>query len=329
MLTIFCFSEGKFASKTVEATDAIPPGTLWIDMFSPTPQESQLVSQYISAPIPSEEAQEEIEESSRLYVIDGTWYLTTNTFAHVETQSPEAGPFTFIVTRTCLVTLRHLHPRFLSTAQARLSRMTGAQSPEDILLLLLDSLIDRTADVLENIVEHLDDVSHGVFDMVGPNATPMRHRRRQDKLNQMLRDIGQTGERIGRIRSSLASHKRLLTYLRSGEVGKMSKAHDVKIKSLSRDVDSIEFQGDFLSDRVDFLLSATLGVITAQQNDIVRIFSVAAVGFLPPTLVASIYGMNFKFMPELDWHLGYPLAIVLMVLSAVIPLWYFRRKGWL
>jgi magnesium transporter len=329
MLNAFAYIDGKFTATSLAPGDSLPAGAVWIDMFEPTAEERQLVSAHICAPLPSEEAQEEIEESSRLYVLDGTWYLTTNTFAKVETSEGEVGPFTFIVTRNCLVTLRHLQPRFVATAQARLNRLGGPQTTEDILIILLDSLIDRTADVLENIVEHLDEVSHQVFAMVGPDAAAMRHRRRQAKLNQLLLDIGQTGERIGRIRSALGAHKRLLTYLRSADIGKMSKPQDAKIKSLIRDVDSIEFQGDFLSDRVDFLLAATLGVITAQQNDIVRIFSVAAVGFLPPTLVASIYGMNFKHMPELEWYFGYPLALLLMVLSAVLPLWYFRRKGWL
>jgi magnesium transporter len=329
MLNAFSYSEGRFTAVALEPGETPPPSVVWIDLFEPTPEERQLVSMHIAAPLPSEEAQEEIEESSRLYVLDGIWYLTTNTFAKVETSEGEVGPFTFIVTRSCLVTLRHLQPRFLVTAQARLTRMPGPQTPEDIMIVLLDSLIDRTADVLENIATHLDDVSHEVFAMVGPEAQEIRHRRRQAKLNQLLLDIGQAGERIGRIRAALAAHKRLLTYLRSADIGKMSKQQDAKIKSLSRDVDSIELQGDFLSDRVDFLLSATLGVISAQQNDIVRIFSVAAVGFLPPTLVASIYGMNFKHMPELEWYFGYPLAVLLMVLSAVLPLWYFRRKGWL
>ena len=125
MLNAFSYSDGKFTATALAAGDAVPPGTVWLDLFEPTAEERQFVSARIGAPLPSEEAQEEIEESSRLYVLDGVWYLTTNTFAKVETNEGEVGPFTFIVTRSCLVTLRHLQPRFVSTAQARLNRLAG------------------------------------------------------------------------------------------------------------------------------------------------------------------------------------------------------------
>ena len=153
---------------------------------------------------------------------------------------------------------------------------------------------------------------------------------KRGNLNDVLKRVGLVGDRVSKLRESLSGLSRLTLFLAQAiEETKPSKDIKFRLKTLQRDVKSITDQDGFVTARISFLLDATLGLISIEQNAIIKIFSVAATAFLPPTLIASIYGMNFHFMPELDWHFGYPMAIILMIASAILPLWYFRRRGWL
>ena len=153
--------------------------------------------------------------------------------------------------------------------------------------------------------------------------------RKPDALREVMRDIGRVGDLTNKVRDSLAGLDRLATYLATLSTGRLNKEQKALLKSLNRDLRSLAEHAGYLSQQTNFLLDATLGVINIEQNAIIKIFSVVAVVFLPPTLIASIYGMNFDFMPELDKSWGYPLALFLMVVSAILPLLYFRRRGWL
>jgi magnesium transporter len=190
---------------------------------------------------------------------------------------------------------------------------------------LLESVVDRAADHLESVAVIVEKASHGVF-----HAEKSKRPRGRD-FQELLRGIGEEGDFNSKLRESLVSLLRLAAFLSSVLDSSKRGTREVKahLKTLQRDIQSLTDHSTFISGKINFLLDAILGMISIEQNAIIKIFSVVAVIFLPPTLVASIYGMNFRFMPELAWPYGYPFALALMALSALVPVVYFRRKGWL
>jgi magnesium transporter len=196
---------------------------------------------------------------------------------------------------------------------------------ESVMMDLLDAVIDRAADILERIGTEVDLVSHDIFEPAeGDRGSRTR------SYNDILKAIGRKGDLASKVRESLVSIGRLLLFL-ANEADTMRWAKDQRalLKGMQRDVQSLSDHASYLTSKIQFLLDAMLGVVTIEQNNIIKIFSVAAVALMPPTLIASIYGMNFKHMPELDWHFGYPIAIVLMVLAAALPYYFFKWKKWL
>jgi magnesium transporter len=192
------------------------------------------------------------------------------------------------------------------------------------LMDLLDAVIDRTADILERIGSEVDQISHDIFEPEGERADRTRN------YNEILKAIGKKGDLASKVRESLVSIGRLLLYL-ANEADSMRWAKEprAQLRGMQRDVHSLSDHAAYLSNKIQFLLDAMLGVVTIEQNNVIKIFSVAAVALMPPTLIASIYGMNFRHMPELDWQLGYPIAIVLMLLASALPYFFFRWKKWL
>ncbi len=190
---------------------------------------------------------------------------------------------------------------------------------------ILEAITDRLADILENVSEELDKAAGTIFRRAD-RERPITTR----EFRVLLTRIGEEGTFLGKVRESLSGLDRLILYLDAARdpksTGKQTRAW---IKSIERDMRSLESFVDFLSNKITFLLDTIVGLVSIEQNGIIKIFSVAAVGFMPPTLVASIYGMNFAHMPELAWPWGYPMALLMMVASAALPLWFFRRKGWL
>ncbi|MDX1606979.1 MAG: magnesium transporter CorA family protein, partial [Candidatus Competibacterales bacterium] len=270
---------------------------------------------------PTREEMEEIEVSSRLYQEDGALFMTAMILSRADTDDPRSTAVTFILSDARLVTLRHDEPRSFRLFAARAQRyQSDMRRGELVLTGLLEAIVDRTADILERVGSDLDAVSREVF------APPRRGR----DFHESLRRIGRIGDLGSKVQESLISIARLLTfYNQTLDTGKGSKELRGRIKTLSRDVQSLTDHASFLSSKISFLLDATLGMINIEQNAIIKIFSVVAVIFLPPTLVASIYGMNFALMPELGWRFGYPWALGLMVVSAILPFWFFKRRGWL
>ena len=238
---------------------------------------------------------------------------------------PRTTPVTFILAGQRLVTVRYAQPRAFAIYVARCNRAeTDLKSGTAILVGLLETIIDRLADFIERIQAEVEGLSHSIFEIKGGAAS------RQRRFDVLLRAIGREGEITSKARESAHSLGRLLTFLvHAANERKEGKPLQARIRTAARDTASLTDQATFLSNKINFLLDATLGLINLQQNQIIKIFSVAAVVFLPPTLVASIYGMNFEYMPELKWLLGYPFALVLMVLSAVLPYLYFKRRGWM
>jgi magnesium transporter len=265
---------------------------------------------------------QEIEVSSRLYVENGARYMTATLMCQSDTANPKTTAVTFILSGHRLVTVRYDEPRPFMIVGAKLARVCPLKvTGESVLMDLLDAVIDRAADILERVGAESDQVSRAILE---PVATAER------SYNDIMRTIGRTGDLTSKVRESMVSVGRLLLFLHNeGEGLKFAKEVRAQIDTMQRDIQSLADHSTYLSNKITFLLDAMLGVVSLQQNNIIKIFSVAAVVLMPPTLVASIYGMNFKHMPELGWGYGYPMALVLMLIAAFLPYYFFKWKKWL
>ncbi len=308
----------------------LPQNALWIDLVNPTPKEEAQVEQWASIPIPTREDMGEIEESNRFYSENGAQYLTAP-FLHLTTDDHRiVSPITFIMTDKVLISVRYAEPKSFvlyasRTAKSGNGLINSRTNSLCILLGIIEANTNRLADFIEGVSEKIDTASHRIYRR--PNNTrPMS----THDFREILNEIGAHGTFLSRMRESLAGVRRLLVYITANSSPK-TQAKDTRswLKTLERDAQSLENYVDFLNNKINFLLDTIVGLISVEQNAIIKIFSVAAVGFMPPTLIASIYGMNFSFMPELTEQWGYPAALGLMVISALIPLYFFRRKGWL
>ncbi|ESX22368.1 MULTISPECIES: magnesium/cobalt transporter CorA [unclassified Mesorhizobium] len=310
------------------ADDLVANGdqVVWADLLNPTKEEETTIETWLGVAIPTREEMEEIEISSRLYIEDGAYFMTATLPAQTEIDDPLMSPVTFVLAGPRLVTIRYHEPKAFKTFPLRAEKVaTGCTTGNTILIGLLEAIVDRLADILERAGRDIETISRDIFE-----ARSTKVNKRNRDFQELLKAIGRKEDIASSIRDSLISLQRLTGFLAHVATQiKMSKDVRARIKTVSRDVLSLADHATFLSQKISFLLDATLGMISIEQNAIIKIFSVAAVIFLPPTLVASIYGMNFDVIPELKWELGYPFAIGLMILSAILPFWYFRRRGWL
>ena len=323
MLSVYVPRGTSLERIAVEAGEAPPEGAVWIDLVSPTVQEDKLTEQFLGIAVPTREEMQEIEVSSRLYVENGARYMTATLMCQSDTATPKTTAVTFILSSHRLCTVRYDDPRPFAIVEHKLARSCGPKvSGESVLLDLLDAVIDRSADILERIAVEVDAVSHSIFEP-DDDVTP--------SYNDVLKALGRKGDLTSKVRESQVSVGRLIGFLANEAEGmKWAKDAKLQLQSMQRDVTSLSDHATFMSNKITFLLDAMLGVVNIQQNAIIKIFSIAAVVFMPPTLVASIYGMNFHSgMIELDWAYGYPFALGLIVLAAVVPLWIFKWKKWL
>lgn len=311
--------------RLVDSLEQHKDAVVWADLFAPSRDEELEVERWLGVGVPTREEMEEIEISSRLYTEDGAFYMTATLPAQTEGDHPVMSPVTFVLSGKRLITVRYHEPRAFLTFPMRAEKAAlGCTSGDTILVSLLEAIVDRLADVLERIGHDIDSVSHRIFQPTADSPS-----KRDRDFRKVFQSIGRKEELTSNIRESLMTLQRLTGFL--GNIMLQSKNKDLRAraKTLSRDVISLTDHASFLSNKIVFLLDATLGMVNIEQSAIIKIFSVAAVIFLPPTLVASIYGMNFDIMPELKWDIGYPFALVLMVVSAVLPYLYFKRRGWL
>lgn len=326
MLYVFTRRQGLIERRERLDGQDLPAGALWYDLYEPTAEERALVEAALAVSLPSREEMKEIEPSSRLYVEGDAVYMTATILNRADDPNPSADPITFVLARQSLVTLRHVDPRPVTAYAARLARQPAAVgAAEDALMGLLEAFIDRFADILERVSLDLDQTSRSIFD-----ASPSRPGGERD-LQAVLKTLARNDDLASTTRESLLSISRVISFLGAvidGWPKKEAKDLKLRLKSASRDIASLAEHAGFETSKINFLLNATLGMINIEQNRIIKLFSVAAVVFLPPTLVASLYGMNFRHMPELDWAYGYPMAIGLMILSAVVPYLLFKAKGW-
>jgi len=323
MIFAFVPRDGTLERLTLEPGEPLPEHTVWIDLVAPTVQEDRMVEQYLGIAVPTREEMQEIEVSSRLYLENGARYMTATLMCQSETATPITTPVTFILSGHRLATVRYDDPRPFAIVVNKLGRACPPKvTGDNVVMDLLDAVIDRSADILERIGAEIDQISHTIFEPE-PDAGPPSY-------NDVLKALGRKGDLTSKVRESLVSIGRLLLFLANeAETMKWAKDARMQVQSMQRDVVSLTDHASYISNKVTFLLDAMLGVVNIQQNAIIKIFSVAAVVLMPPTLVASIYGMNFKHMPELDFEYGYPLAIAVMVLAAVLPYMWFKWKKWL
>jgi magnesium transporter len=325
MLSVYVPRGKSLERVPLESGASIPENAVWIDLVSPTSDEDKQVEGHIGVAVPTREEMQEIEVSSRLYVENGARYMTATLMCHADSPAPKITAVTFILSGHRLITVRYDEPRPFLLVSNKLARLCPHNiTGEMILMDLLDAVIDRAADILEKASSEIDQVSHDVFEPISERTQPSR------SYNAIMRTIGRKGDITSKVRESLVSIGRLLLFL-ANEAEGMRWAKDIRLQlqSMQRDVQSLSDHATYLSNKITFLLSAMLGVVSIEQNNIIKIFSVAAVVLMPPTLVASIYGMNFKHMPELDWYLGYPLALALMLVAAVLPYFFFKWRKWL
>ena len=305
---------------------ALTENVVWIDLLKATTEEVVAVEKTLGIALPTREEMREIESTSRLYCEDGARFMTTPLLFSTESDSPESTEVSFVMVRRFLLTIRDVEPQSFRQTAAMFARRAST-TRDQVFVALIETIVDRQADFLERLSKETEELSQRIFRRLPQVKESESH------LREAIFQLGRSGNLIARERDCIISLSRLVQYAghedfdEAGE-GPASPIYP-RLKPVSRDLQSLSEFAGFLSSKVNFMLDATLGLINIEQNSIVKIFSVAAVIFLPPTLVASIYGMNFDVLPELRWQLGYPFSICLMIISVIVPYWFCRRKGWL
>ncbi|MCW5716574.1 MAG: magnesium transporter CorA family protein [Bauldia sp.] len=307
------------------------PRVSWIDLLNPTSEEDGIAEKFLGVSIPTQEEAAEIEFSSRFYSEESGQFLTISVLAGVDAGTPVLTPLTFVLSRDRLATVRYEDFAAFRQFLVRSTKVGDVcAEPVGVMVTLLESIIDRIADVVERTSAEVDKLNREIF-MRDSRGRIASGKRRERKLEGYLVRIGFQNDIVSKTRESLSSIERMLQYVSAtGSAGQplIHKSESPTIKLMARDVRSLTDHLSFLSNRATFLLDATLGMISVQQNEVISVLTVAATILLPPTLIGTIYGMNFTRMPELDWTFGYPIAILVMVASAVVPYLILKRRGW-
>ena len=323
MITFYHIDQDRLTQTTKEGGwTETPPNTVWIDLYKPNREEEASVECALGINVPTLDDMQEIEASSRLYTEDGSVIMTLSILHRTAEHYIDTVSTTFIVSGDLLVTVRYADvPSFSQFTQKAKKNPSMVANGSLILLGHLEQISDNLADVLEGATQELETLSRNIFNRDQTPGGVMPNYR------EAIHSIGHVGDLATKAKGCLLNLTRLLLFF----AGQSSVNHEAKerMKILMQDASSIDEHARFLSAKVSFLMEATMGLINLEQNNIIKMFSVAAVIFLPPTLIASIYGMNFKYLPELTWHNGYFFALLLMALSAAVPLWLFWRKKWL
>lgn len=302
---------------------AIPDSAVWVDLLDPDSEELATAAEFVGVDLPTRADMEEIEASSRTYREGEARIMTATLVSAAGREMPQDGPVSFVLNANRLVTVRYHEPRPFDSYLARLGRRTDEPcSGADVLTGLLETIIDRSADILEEAGAGLETISQELF----TSRATKKSAQVTEVYDDLLTRIGLIANRVGKVQQSLLSLNRVLGFARLQDDATIENE---RLDIVREDLKSLIEQEGYLNNKVAFLLDATLGFISSAQNSIINLFSVIAVIFLPPTLVASIYGMNFEIMPELDWTFGYPYALALMAVVAIGPFLFFKRMNWL
>lgn len=308
------------------ACQALPDGAIWVDLFEPTHEEELLAEKFIGTNIPTRAELSEIEPSSRLYQKRNAAFMTMSVLYGIGDGHPGSEPIGFILNDRHLVSVRYIDPKpFVVFAEHLYGEPDIAGDARTLFVRLLDAIVDRLADEFEIAGDEIEAISGHIFNHHEQRAT----RTPELRLEALLMRIGKAQQLLAKLRETSVSTTRLLTFLASLDMIDQDAVNRRHVQSLIADADALNDHSNFLGDNLTFLLDASLGLISLEQNLVMKIFSVFAVIFMPPTLIAGIYGMNFEHMPELQWLLGYPFALTLILASAIIPLWIARKRGWL
>ncbi|GBQ63268.1 magnesium/cobalt transporter CorA [Ameyamaea chiangmaiensis NBRC 103196] len=311
---------GAAARDVRTATDAAD--ATWLDLYNPTEDEIALAAQITGLTIPRRDDLDEIESSSRLFMKDDSVYLSTPLVRRREDDFT-VTPVGFVLAPHILVTVRFADYSSFATAAARLAEGKERISGDEVAVLLLEAVVDRLADILEHMGTTLDSLSRDVFGVPAPQRANAANR-----LRRLLRRVGRSGDLASALRDSLLGLERISIYISENKKHDLSPKLMARLKTIGRDIASLN---DFVAqtmNKVQFLLDATLGFISIDQNDGMKLLTVVSFVGVAPTLIAGIYGMNFKVMPELNWHYGYAYALGLITVSAVLPMIWFWRRGW-
>ena len=320
MINVFVLQGGRLSQVNIETrTDLERAAPIWVDLTDPTDEERDWVRSIYGVTLPDEDEVKDIEASARYYEADnGDLHLRSDFLLEVEDDKSRVVTVAFILAKNLLFSMHNDDlPVFRLVRMRARSRPGSIGDFKDVLLDLYATDVEYSADALEGIYQNLEEVSHSVLqkDVSDQDAA--------DLLNAMAREE----DLNGRIRRNMMDTRRAVSFMMRGRLFSADQFDDAR--QILRDIESLDGHTAFLFDKINFLMDATVGFININQNKIIKIFSVASVAFLPPTLIASIYGMNFRWLPELDWSWGYPFALLLMVASAITPVWYFRHRGWL
>jgi magnesium transporter len=319
MLTAFTCQNGALRSVAQNLREAI-----WIDLFEPTPDEAAQVTQETGLSVPTEASISEIESSSRLAVRDGTLYLSMTVVSRPDTD-PRSVPVGFVLSPDRLITVRFAPSRLFDHFMGQTD--IQASDGSHVLVALLEVLVDRQADALEHVQAELETISHKVF---SPDMAEASGRKREDALlRATLVTLGRVGDLVSHIRESQVGAARIVPYVESTARSWLSPDLHPRLETLRRDIASLNDFDTHLNDKLQFLLDATLGFINIAQNNVMKVLTVVSVVGIPPVLIAGIYGMNFKSMPEYDWSWGYAYGLAMIVITALIPLGVFKWRNWI
>jgi magnesium transporter len=304
----------------------LPKDAFWIDLLDPTEEERAFVESRSGLRVPSVEALSEIEASSRLIVDHGVIYLSTTLVAQGDTSDPFLTPAGFILSPSLLVTVRFAELSTFQAVAGKVNRDESIRSGAGVFTCLLEAFVDRGADVLERLGADLDLISKAVFR--GDPKRSHQTARSNKALRRALLTIGRVGDRLSQARAVFLGIDRIVPFVLGLKDAWVVPEFESRLGAVVKDVASLNAYEEYLSNKVQFLLDAVLGFITIEQNDLFKILTIVSVVGIPPTVVVGIYGMNFKFMPELNWTFGYPFGLAMVVLSALIPLAWFKWRGW-
>lgn len=303
---------------------ARPEGALaaatWLDLVAPTEQEMKEVQAATGLRVPSREEISEIESSSRLSFEDGAFYVSMPLVAVAESGEHVLAAVGFVLSSKVLVSVRFSQHASFDVAHSSCASH-GIKSAEGVFLRILEIIVDKSADILEHAGTECDALSHSAFRADTKKA--------ENKLLHTLKRVGAVADRTSHIRDTLLGIGRVVAFMTETGFEGAPQVNPGRMKAIRADVASLTDYESHLSGKIQFLLDATLGFISVEQNEIVKTLTIASVVGIPPVLIVGIYGMNFKYMPELEWHLGYPLALVAVVVSGLLPLLWFKKRGWM
>ena len=327
MLNVFTLANGRLFQEEIESLEELARfKPIWVDLENPTTEERRWVKQHFGLSIPEDAMDDDIEESARFFEEDNGELHIRSDFLIDDDEDPRAIRVAFILnehnaelkSQGVLFSIHDEDVPVFRLLRMRARRMPGLiENAKDVLLMLFDADAEYCADTLEDIYDDLEKVSRQVL---AGEVT-------DNKAGEVLAAIARHEDMSGRIRRNVMDTRRAVSFMMRTRMLSAEQFEDAR--QILRDLDSLDGHTAFLFDKINFLMDATVGFININQNKIIKIFSVASVALLPPTLIASLYGMNFQYMPELSQKWGYPFALGLMVLSAVVPMLYFRKRGWL